>query len=65
MSRHHLHTQTAVATPESKTVRHPAAIKIPTHDEIAHRAYDIYVKIGYKQGQCNQNWQQAEKSLLG
>lgn len=35
----------------------------PTHDDIARRAYDIYVKAGRKQGQCKQNWQQAEQSL--
>jgi hypothetical protein len=35
----------------------------PTHDAIAHRAYDIYVKAGSKQGYCKQNWQQAEKEL--
>ena len=35
----------------------------PTHDDIARRAYDIYVKTGWKQGQCKQNWQQAEQSL--
>jgi hypothetical protein len=34
-----------------------------THDNIAHRAYDIYVKGGSKQGQCKQNWQQAEHEL--
>lgn len=39
---------------------HPCA---PTHDQIAFRAYDIYVKTGRKSGQCKQNWDQAEKSL--
>jgi len=33
------------------------------HDEIAQRAFDIYVKNGRQQGQCKQNWQQAEQSL--
>jgi Protein of unknown function (DUF2934) len=38
-------------------------IAVPTHNDIAHRAYDIYVKNGWKQGQCKQNWHQAEKEL--
>jgi hypothetical protein len=38
-------------------------IDMPTHDEIANRAYDLYVKSGRKQGQCNQNWHQAELEL--
>jgi len=38
-------------------------ITMPTHDDIAKRAYDIYVKNGRKQGQCKQNWQQAEHEL--
>ena len=35
----------------------------PTHEVIARRAYDIYLKTGRKQGQCKQNWQQAEQAL--
>ena len=35
----------------------------PPHDAIAHRAYDIYVKTGSKQGHCTQNWHQAETEL--
>ncbi len=33
------------------------------HDDIARRAYDIYDKNGRQQGQCQQNWQQAEREL--
>lgn len=40
-----------------------SATSQPTHDAIAHRAYDIYVKAGCKQGHCKQNWQQAETEL--
>ena len=36
----------------------------PTHDEIASRAYDLYVMSGCRQGQCKQNWRQAEESFL-
>jgi hypothetical protein len=44
---------------------HPGhgVIATPTHAEIARRAYDIYVKNGRKQGQCKQNWHQAEADL--
>ena len=34
-----------------------------THADIAQRAYDLYAESGYRQGQCKQNWQQAEKDL--
>ena len=44
---------------------HPGhgAIILPKHDEIAKRAYDIYVKSGHKQGHCTENWTRAEKEL--
>jgi hypothetical protein len=32
-----------------------------THDDVARRAYQIYVEQGYPQGQSEQNWQQAER----
>jgi hypothetical protein len=35
----------------------------PTHAEIAKRAYEIYVKNGRRQGQCERNWLQAEQDL--
>jgi hypothetical protein len=41
----------------------PGVITLPTHDDIAKRAYDIYVKSGRRQGQCKQNWQEAEHDL--
>jgi hypothetical protein len=44
---------------------HPGCgvITPPTHDAIAHRAYDIYVKTGCEQGHCKRNWLQAEHEL--
>jgi hypothetical protein len=39
-------------------------IVMPTHEEIAGRAYDIYVKSGCKQAHCKRNWHQAEHELL-
>lgn len=32
----------------------------PIHDDIARRAYEIYVEKGYPQGQSEQIWRQAE-----
>ena len=34
-----------------------------THEEIARRAYEIYVEKGCPQGQSEQNWLQAEQEL--
>jgi hypothetical protein len=44
---------------------HPGrgVIDFPTHDDIAHRAYDIYVTSGCKQGHCHENWHLAEHEL--
>lgn len=52
------HQQTPAAT-------HPgsAATAKPTHAEIASRAYEIYLKKGKHQGQCERNWLQAELEL--
>jgi hypothetical protein len=41
----------------------PGVIIVPTHEQIAKRAYDIFVKSGRKLGQCTQNWRQAEHDL--
>jgi hypothetical protein len=41
----------------------PATPAAPTHDAIARRAYEIYIKKGRQQGQCKQNWRQAEQDL--
>jgi hypothetical protein len=38
-------------------------VTAPTHDDIAKCAFDIYVKTGRRQGQCTQNWHQAEDHL--
>jgi hypothetical protein len=34
-----------------------------TIDDIAKRAYEIYLEKGCQQGQCEQNWKQAEREL--
>jgi hypothetical protein len=50
------------AVPQSGPAKSPAA-PAPSHDDIARRAHDIYVKKGRQPGQCKQNWQQAEQEL--
>jgi hypothetical protein len=54
-----------LAAQQTHTDLHPGhgVITMPTHNDIAKRAYDIYVKTGCKQGQCTKNWQQAEHEL--
>ncbi|MBN2513559.1 MAG: DUF2934 domain-containing protein [Sedimentisphaerales bacterium] len=42
----------------------PVASTTPTHDDIARRAYQIYVEKGCPQDQSNQIWQQAEQECL-
>jgi hypothetical protein len=61
------------ATPKSQTppTQSPGGASRPTqadtdglaHDAIAKRAYEIYVESGRLQGQCEQNWQQAQQDL--
>jgi hypothetical protein len=41
----------------------PGVITMPTHEDIAKRAYGIYVKSGCEQGKCKRNWHQAEHEL--
>ena len=41
----------------------PASITAPTHDDIAKRAYAIYVQQGQSQGHCEANWLEAEQDL--
>ena len=54
-----------LAAEQTQSDLHPGhgVITMPTHDEIARRAYDIYVKSGRKEGQCKKNWRQAEYDL--
>ena len=40
-----------------------ASPSMPTHDDIARRAYEIYLRNGRRQGKSEQNWLQAEKEL--
>jgi hypothetical protein len=42
----------------------PIATSSPAHEDIARRAYQIYVEKGYPQDQSEQNWKQAEREQL-
>jgi hypothetical protein len=44
---------------------HPGrgVIDMPTRDEIAGRAYDLYLKSGREDGQSDRNWHRAELEL--
>jgi len=41
----------------------PAATAMPTHKDIAKRAYELYVEKGCQQDQSEQDWLQAEQEL--
>jgi Protein of unknown function (DUF2934) len=42
----------------------PAASSFPAHDEIARRAYELWVNRGMGPGLDRQDWHQAEQELL-
>jgi hypothetical protein len=56
------HTFPALRTPDAPHTAVVAATP-PTHDDIAKRAFEIYVKTGRRQGRCKHNWLQAEQDL--
>ena len=41
----------------------PGTPSEPSHEDIARRAYDIYVSKNCRKGQCQANWHQAEHEL--
>jgi DUF2934 family protein len=65
---HHNRTESEVphmlAAREKHDDLHPGrGVITPTHDQIALRAYEIYVKNGRNEGHRNQDWEQAEHEL--
>jgi len=36
---------------------------LPNHDQIARRAYEIWIQSGYMTGRDTENWAQAEREL--
>jgi hypothetical protein len=41
----------------------PVPTAKPSLEDIAKRAYEIYIEKGCQGGQCEQNWKQAEQEL--
>ena len=41
----------------------PVVAAMLTHEDIARHAYEIYIEMGCRQGQSEQNWLQAEQEL--
>jgi len=48
---------------EPKTKKETAAKSKPTHEQIAQRAYEIYLERGATPGNPMQDWLRAEKEL--
>ena len=65
MSMHHVHQglAEAPALPESVPQEAAPGAVEATQEEIAGRAYDIYLSSGRVQGQCRKNWEEARQSL--
>jgi hypothetical protein len=47
------------------TKKSPAAKTAPTHEEIALRAYEIYLERGGAPGNALEDWTRAENELMG
>jgi Protein of unknown function (DUF2934) len=50
------------ANSESNVIEHPS--RLPTHDEIEVRAYEIYLRTGQENGHCEEHWLEAERELM-
>lgn len=48
---------------QGSTPNPATAVTSPSHDDIARRAFMIYTKSGNKEGQSQQNWDQAEREM--
>ncbi len=64
-----MQTKTINKTRTSPTAAPATAVEkskpTPTRDEIARRAYEIYVARGKSGGRETEDWYQAERELLG
>jgi hypothetical protein len=58
-------TQPTTAQPQAESSRnaHTASRGGPTHEQIARRAYEIYLARGGMPGSPEQDWHQAEREL--
>lgn len=43
----------------------PKVVTVPTYDQIARRAYEIWIAKGQPTGQDEINWREAERDLMG
>jgi hypothetical protein len=59
------HPQRSVSAPETRPAPpdHPVATSPLSHESIAQRAYEIYVRRGCPPNQCDRNWAQAQHEL--
>jgi hypothetical protein len=57
-------TGTATATASAPRSVTPSSAS-PTHEQVAKRAYEIWVAKGRPQGKDVENWRQAERELMG
>ena len=53
------------AAQQMRNASHPEPVvaAMLTHEDIARHAHEIYVEKGYRQGQSEQDWLQAEQEL--
>jgi hypothetical protein len=49
----------------SKSSKAAKAMRVPTHDEIAKRSYELYLARGGEHGHAEQDWLRAEAELTG
>ncbi len=67
MARHTAHkpTQPTPAQPQAESTRNVGAAPRsgPTHEQIARRAYEIFLARGGTHGNAEQDWIQAEREL--
>jgi hypothetical protein len=55
----------AKTTVVKAAVGKPVTAKTPSHEEIAHLAYEYWLKRERKNGQHQQDWLRAERELTG
>ncbi len=56
-------SQVPGTTPRMSAPHAEPQIIVPTHAEIARRAYKAYLESNCEEGRCEANWKQAEQSI--
>jgi len=55
----------AIVTPAEATIKvKPRTVQAPTHNQIAVKAYEIWIAMGQPVGQDAENWEAAKQALL-